>query len=573
MRKNNNIINSSEVVHFKDVNGNKDRQGNIQTHHIEIKYINDYKYRINKLLEQNAVVDATKENDSDFIGMDKKTMSRAVFDYHFNNGYGIVLNTKNKPEFNNRVIFKDKELGKIELSKKDIVNSIQHSYLERKNDKVYLKDDNQAIAFKFLDKIIENGIIISKELNWKDDQNQYNTYLMGTCIKINDKDFIVESIIKELNDKDKTKQFHIHNVVEKEKFIELLKSQELFFSVSAKNRSLKNTLETIKSNIADFNNNVKYFLSNKKFQELFSGFSANNESLENILGDIKSNIADFNNNVKYFLHKQNNINNSIKKCLLFLFFSFNCYASGYIRKVDSVFLTFEYLTESNALLNAQKPDDYWEVEDYKVYGEYGLFTNTTIGGSIKQHNFLHKLYFAESKIENDYYANIFFSRSILKNRNAGFFLSYSIGYYFPVKYDKQWSPLLNNIDTKKSFDFTGYIFKSGTIADYNYYIDTGITYKKIKNGFKDELKEFFTVAVGERDDNSFGLTFEQKSYVKGDNVYCSPIGEKTCYGYDNSKMLKLFANYKFEENVGAGFSIYRKFSTKNSSGISLNIFY
>ncbi|GMO61637.1 MAG: hypothetical protein Ta2D_07680 [Rickettsiales bacterium] len=267
MRKNNNIINSSKVVHFKDVNGNKDRQCNIQTHHIETKYINNYKYRINKLLEQNAVVGATKEGDSDFVGMDKKTMSRAVFDYHFNNGYGISLNTKN-PIFNNRVIFNHKYLRQLEVSKNNIESSIQHSDVYRENDKIYLKNTNQAIAFKYLDKIIENGIIISRELNWKNDQNQYNSYLMGTCIKIDGKDFIVESIIKELNNGDK--QFYLHNVVEKEKFIELLNDnkmpQKLFSGVLAKNQSLENNLETIKSNIADFVSNVKYFLHDQQKQ-------------------------------------------------------------------------------------------------------------------------------------------------------------------------------------------------------------------------------------------------------------------------------------------------------------------
>ncbi|GMO60817.1 MAG: hypothetical protein Ta2D_06520 [Rickettsiales bacterium] len=249
MRKNNNIINSSEIVHFKDANGGKDRQGNIQIHHIETKYINDYKYRINELLEQKAVVEATKENDSDFVGMDKKTMSRAVFDYHFNNGYGIVLKIKNNET---RVIFNHIELKHLEVSKNNIENSVQHSNIYRENDKIYLKNDNQAIAFKFLDKIIENGIIITKELNWKDDINQYNSYLMGSCIEIDGKDFIVESIIKEL--KDGTKQFYLHNVVEKEKFQELLSTR------LAKNQTIESTPENIKSNIADFVSNVKSFL-------------------------------------------------------------------------------------------------------------------------------------------------------------------------------------------------------------------------------------------------------------------------------------------------------------------------
>ncbi|GMO60286.1 MAG: hypothetical protein Ta2D_05780 [Rickettsiales bacterium] len=265
MRKNNNIINSSEIVHFMDVNGGKDRQGNIQTHHIEIKYINDYEYKINELLWQNARANATIENDSDFVGMDKKTMSRAVFDYHYNKGYGKILHTKN-PDMNKIVIFFQKELEKIELSKGDIENSIQHSYLERKNDKVYLKDNNQAIAFKFLDKIIENGIIITKELNWKDDNKEYNTYLMGTCIEIDAIEFIVECIIKE--SKNGIKQFQIHNVMEKEKFIELLrdnkKSQELLLSHLDNNPTIKSNLETIKSNIADFVSNVKSFLHDQQ---------------------------------------------------------------------------------------------------------------------------------------------------------------------------------------------------------------------------------------------------------------------------------------------------------------------
>ncbi|GMO56250.1 MAG: hypothetical protein Ta2D_00810 [Rickettsiales bacterium] len=262
MRKNNNII-SSEIVHFMDVNGGKDRQGNIQTHHVEIKYINDYQYKINKLLEQNATANATKENDSDFVGMDKRTMMKSVFDYYFNNGYGAVLNTKNIM-FNNNVIFKNIELNYLCLSKTNIENSIQHSDIYKKNGKIYLKDNNQAIAFKFLDKIIENGIIIAKELNWKDDKKAYNTYLMGSKITIDNKEYIVESIIEEL--KDGTKQFYLHNTIEKEKFVDLLNnktSQELLSGVPIPTEALKSNLETIKSNIADFVSNVKSFLKSK----------------------------------------------------------------------------------------------------------------------------------------------------------------------------------------------------------------------------------------------------------------------------------------------------------------------
>ncbi|GMO56092.1 MAG: hypothetical protein Ta2D_00310 [Rickettsiales bacterium] len=275
MRKNNgnnisnngNSIANDEVVHFKDVNGGKDRQGNIQTHHIETKYINDYEYRINELLQRNAVVNATKENDSDFVGMDRRTMARAVFNYYFEQEkYKEILNTKN-PQFNNKVAFKYEKLGKIEVSKGDIEYSIQHGDIEKRDDgKYYLKNSNQIIAFKFLDKIIENAIIISKELNWKDDDKNYNTYLMGTCIKIDDKEFIVESIIKET--KEKTKQFHIHNVVEKEKFIKLLndnkKSQESPLARWDNTPAIKSNLETIKSNIADFVSNVKYFLHDQQ---------------------------------------------------------------------------------------------------------------------------------------------------------------------------------------------------------------------------------------------------------------------------------------------------------------------
>ncbi|GMO56057.1 MAG: hypothetical protein Ta2D_00180 [Rickettsiales bacterium] len=253
MRKNINIINS-EVVHFKDANGGKDRQGNIQTHHIETKYINDYEYRINELLQQKVTANATTEKDSDFVGMDKRTMSKAVFDYHYNNGYGNIKKL-NKKEIFREVIFKHTKIDKISNSKKNIENSIQHCDIYRKNGKVFLKDNNQAIAFKFLDKIIENGIIISKELNWKDDQNQYNTYLMGTCIKIDDSEFIVESIVKDLQNGEK--QFYLHNVIKKE-----------------------------------------------KFQEMLNNHFANNQATNNILGDIKSNIADFVSNVKYFLHDQ-----------------------------------------------------------------------------------------------------------------------------------------------------------------------------------------------------------------------------------------------------------------------------
>ncbi|MDR3290001.1 MAG: hypothetical protein LBT02_01835 [Rickettsiales bacterium] len=247
------------------------------------------------------------------------------------------------------------------------------------------------------------------------------------------------------------------------------------------------------------------------------------------------------------------------------------FASGYIKRVDDIFLTLEYTNEGSALMKKQKPNDNWEIKDYKLYGEYGLFKNLTIGGFVKKYSFLHKLYFARSEIQDDFYGNIFFASNLFEMKEVFFY--YKSGYYFPIEYDDFWSKILNNIETKKSFDTTISMFKEGKVENYNWYIDGGLAYKFIQNGYRDEFKKHITIAIGERENENFGVSYEEKKYIGGDNVYCSPDGQKICYHYDNSTMYKFFANVKFDDKVGCGFSIYKKYSLSNSTGISFNVFF
>ncbi|MDR0423062.1 MAG: relaxase domain-containing protein, partial [Rickettsiales bacterium] len=277
-----NAIYGNKIYEFRDIFNVKNKQENSLTHKVEGKYINEIDNKIAELLKQEPVAE-TKNNE--FVGKNINELKQEVFNYY--DKYSKIDGVRNDGVVFKKIVFEHKELGEVELSKTGIKNSIQHSEID--NNKILI-DKNIAIAFKHLDKIINNGIIISKEQNWKD--RGYNTYLMGTNINIDGKEYIVETIVKEtckglpvnnrhpnyldrkglkandqrpsydhvatsidkINDKVK-KEFYLHNVIEKEKLKEL--------STNLPN-NLSYTSDLPKSNIAIFTRSINNFKKEKE---------------------------------------------------------------------------------------------------------------------------------------------------------------------------------------------------------------------------------------------------------------------------------------------------------------------
>jgi flagellar motor protein MotB len=250
----------AKIVTFKDIFNQKDKNGNTQIHKTPIVCINNINQNINKVLEQKPVADASIEKDKDFINLTKDETKHKVFDYYFEQKkYAKTTQLRNNKQIN-KVVFMHSKLKEIELSKKGIKDSFTHSSVE---DGV-LRNKNKAIAFKYLDKIIENGIPINQEINWKD--RGYNTYLLASNINIDNKEYIVEYIVKD--NQNNKKDFYLHNVIEKELFSRLHAIGLHLPNNSLPNDNIQNLNgQIIKSHILNFAVSSNIFLQSLKMEQ------------------------------------------------------------------------------------------------------------------------------------------------------------------------------------------------------------------------------------------------------------------------------------------------------------------
>jgi hypothetical protein len=116
-----------------------------------------------------------------------------------------------KKEFNNKTIHK--EIGDVIVSNSSVRDTLAHM---TKFNKISID------VLKIIPQIIENGILISKDIKHKD--KHYNTYLCGTPVmyednKENKKEYLVIFSIKESNDRMRTKSFYLHQIDTKENLL------------------------------------------------------------------------------------------------------------------------------------------------------------------------------------------------------------------------------------------------------------------------------------------------------------------------------------------------------------------
>jgi conjugative relaxase-like TrwC/TraI family protein len=144
-------INSNKIIKIKDIHNTKDKDGNTLVHKIENKYVSNLDKNINILLKQESV---SKLTGKEFPNNGESLIDR-VGKYYENIGGKVKKN----------------DIGEILLDRVSVKNSVYHGL---KNEKV--------VVLKAIPEIIKNGIIVNKEINWKN--RDYNTYLIVAPVTI-----------------------------------------------------------------------------------------------------------------------------------------------------------------------------------------------------------------------------------------------------------------------------------------------------------------------------------------------------------------------------------------------------
>lgn len=185
-------------------------------------------------------------------------------------------------------------------------------------------------------------------------------------------------------------------------------------------------------------------------------------------------------------------------CTILLFTTTKSYASAWTRgKNEALFILestnsankFEYIY--NTPENGEK---YFVKRETKLYGEYGLLKNLTVGGHFK-------LYAIKSddngffdKITDDKFAEIFFITKLLSDKQNKKVFSFRTAYVKPISYIKGKSDRLNYAETREVLDLSflfGLSNEEVIISPYymsnGYFLNVEIGVRLLKNSFYDEF--------------------------------------------------------------------------------------
>ncbi|GMO57415.1 MAG: hypothetical protein Ta2D_03200 [Rickettsiales bacterium] len=192
-------------------------------HTIEQKYITELDYNLKLLKEQKPLCNLTGD---EFQKRDDKNFKQQAIEF-FNS-----LNNKT-----------DSMIGEIQLTSKGIRKMIKNKLYKEK-----------TCALKSIPDVLKNGILINKELKWKN--RDYDTYLIIGTINIANIEYIVEIIIHNFENE---KIFYLEEIENKELFfkkIKYIKDSPEVIKTTFKGRPQGNTHNSI---LASFIQNVNSF--------------------------------------------------------------------------------------------------------------------------------------------------------------------------------------------------------------------------------------------------------------------------------------------------------------------------
>jgi len=240
-----------------------------------------------------------------------------------------------------------------------------------------------------------------------------------------------------------------------------------------------------------------------------------------------------------------------------------------------LFGIFEILDESTyfkTLLDAGNAN-FYRVNSYKLYLEYGLTEKLTVGGYLKNYNFYSRYTHEDTKLtkklDNDYYSNLFLIQNLYWKNNNLFSLQYST--YFPIKYEEL-SKEVNIIDTRFALELSMLYGRSGEIdsnlfdISAKYYTNLSLAYKFVNDINYDEITFGAAFGINLNDSSTFGLYYEYQYYLN-ENLFDKESNIYNYYDGYNTNQFKISFTYKFLDNLSTEFSYYRKFSKINSTGL------
>lgn len=264
--------------------------------------------------------------------------------------------------------------------------------------------------------------------------------------------------------------------------------------------------------------------------------------------------------------------------ILFMSAANKLFASAWTKEKGELYYSLEALIESdssNALLGGSD-NSYYRNISYKLYFEYGLVEDFTIGGYLKKYDYHSRGIgefgdVAKDNLNNDYYGNIFFLQNIYSDDFNSFALQYL--YYFPLKYNTV-SKIVNTVDTKNALGVSVlYGFSDYTKVfdeNFKYFVNLSVDYKAITKIKYDEAVFNITAGLNFNDSTTINLHYEYQYYFKS-NIFNE--NDFTKYNASNANKVEIGFTTKFFDEVSTKLAFYRNFSKTNSNGITFSFIF
>jgi hypothetical protein len=297
-----------------------------------------------------------------------------------------------------------------------------------------------------------------------------------------------------------------------------------------------------------------------------------------------------------------NIFKSVKICFIFLFFIIETsHASSWTREKRETLFILESITSSNNfkyIYNSPKNDaEYFNKQETKLYGEYGLTQNLTLGGYFKLHSIkINNNQSGFETINKDKFAEIFCIIKLLQDKENKKIFSFRTAYARPLEYTKGKSERLNYAETRESLDLRILLGISNESSITNpYYLSNGY-FMNFETGLKFLRDSFYNKFIFESTTGfkanqsslmvfkySFNYDYYQDSFFKKvGKKHSADYGqvipgfrkENNYYLSDTSHKFKLSSIIHFDNSLSLEIGLYKHFGERiNTEGFNVSFWF
>jgi len=274
-----------------------------------------------------------------------------------------------------------------------------------------------------------------------------------------------------------------------------------------------------------------------------------------------------------------------------LFISKKSYASAWTRDKNEAIFVLETINSANKfqyIINSPDNKSYFTKQEYKLYGEYGITQNITVGGYFK-------LYSLKTKneennfeeISNDKFAEISITKKIFSDKNDQKILSFRTAYAKPIRYTKGKSERLNYGETREALDLRmlfGFSNEHTISQPYfisnGYFVNIETAIRILRDSFYNELVLDSTIGFKANQSSMILLRYDinydyfQDSFFKKVNKTDSARYGQVVYGLrkennyylsDIHHQFKLSSLIRFEDNLALEVGIYKSFNQRTTT--------